>query len=162
MLRITKILLIASVALWALIGAIANIIDWEGTNGAVAATVSMSTFELTGSSGWQATTNPAVIIAGAVFIVGLKLLTAGLCFTGAGRMWSARKGEVATFDAAKTLALAGCGVAVFMLFAGWIVIAETWFELWRSDALRDVALNSAFRYCGMIGLIALFVAQRND
>jgi hypothetical protein len=42
------------------------------------------------------------------------------------------------------------------------VIAETWFEAWRSDLLRDVALNSAFRYCGMIGVIALFVGMREE
>ena len=61
-----------------------------------------------------------------------------------------------------SLALAGCGVAMFMLFTGWIVIAETWFEMWRSDVMRDVALNSAFRYCGMIGVMALFIGMTDD
>ena len=77
-------------------------------------------------------------------------------------MWTARAGDAAAFSKAKTYALAGCAVAIFMLFTGWIVIAETWFELWRSEVLREAALDAAFRYCGMIGLIALFVGMRDE
>ncbi|HRX40567.1 MAG TPA: hypothetical protein P5072_14110, partial [Parvularculaceae bacterium] len=62
----------------------------------------------------------------------------------------------------KTLALAGCMVLVFMLFAGWIIIAETWFELWRSDVMRSAALDAAFRCAGFIGLIALIVGSREE
>tara|TARA_R110001599_G_scaffold115128_3_gene281490 strand:- start:410 stop:643 length:234 start_codon:yes stop_codon:yes gene_type:complete len=77
-------------------------------------------------------------------------------------MWRTRAGAAAAFAKAKTLALAGCAVAILMLFSGWIVIADTWFELWRSDVLREAALDSAFRYCGMIGLIALFVGIHDE
>ncbi len=161
MLRIMKILLVLSVAMWGLLGAFGNISDWSGTTGAVAAATSMSTFD-GGSDDWRATTNPVVIIAGAVFIMLLKIITALLCLAGAWRMWTARTSDAAAFATAKTFALTGCAVAIFMLFTGWIVIAETWFELWRSDAMRDVALGAAFRYCGMIGLIALFVGGRDD
>ena len=161
MLRISKILLILSVAMWASFGVMGNFLDWAGTTGAISATTSMSTFE-GGADDWRATTNPAIILAGAVFIVVGKILTALLCFMGAWRMWSARAGDTATFARAKTMARTGCGVAMFMLFMGWIAIAETWFELWQSEVLRDAALGSAFRYCGMIGVIALFVGARED
>jgi predicted small integral membrane protein len=67
-----------------------------------------------------------------------------------------------TFGAAKELALVGCAIAMLMLFVGFIVVAETWFELWRSEALRGAALETAFRYGGMITLIALFVGMRED
>jgi hypothetical protein len=49
-----------------------------------------------------------------------------------------------------------------MLFAGFIMIAETWFELWRSPAMLDPVLGSAFHYCGAIGVIALFVGAREE
>ena len=111
---------------------------------------------------WRATTSPVVIWLGALFILLLKVAAGLLCMTGALRMWTARKSNVATFATAKGLALAGFGVAIFMLFAGWIVIAETWFELWRSDEFRSLALETAFRYGGMIALIALFVAAGDD
>jgi predicted small integral membrane protein len=161
MLRITKILLVLSVAAWGLLGAAGNLGDWKGTTGAVAAVTSMATFA-GGAARWQATTNPAVIVAGAVFIVLFKLTSAALCLAGASRMLARRSGDAEAFGRAKNLAIAGCGVAVFGLFAGWTVIGEMWFEFWRSDALREAAGGSAFRYGGFIALIAMIVASRDD
>lgn len=159
--RILKIMLVLTVAAWGFLGAFGNLIDWEGTTGAVSAATSMSTFEET-TARWKATTNPGIILAGALFIVLSKLIAAILCTAGALRMWGARRADSVAFHAAKGAALAGCAVAVFMLFGGFIVIAETWFEMWRSDAMRDISLQSAFRYAGMITLIALFVGARED
>lgn len=161
MIRIVKILLIVSVAFWALLGAVENVVDWDGTTGAVAATVSMSTFE-GGAESWKATSSVAVVTAGALLILFGKLAAGLFCLAGTWRMWRARAGDTAAFQSAKIPALAGCGIAVFLLFTGWIVIAETWFELWRSDMMRDLALQSAFRYGAMVGVIALFVGTRND
>lgn len=161
MLRRMKILLVLSVAAWGLLGAFGNVNDWRETTGAVSVTVSMATID-GGNNDWRATTSPAIIIVGAILIPALKLIAAILCLIGAWRMWCQRAGDNATFAKAKTMALAGCSVAIFLLFAGWIVIAETWFELWRSDVMRDAALGSAFRYAGMIGVIALIVGARDD
>ncbi len=160
MLPIVKIVLIATVAAWGFVGAFGNFADWEGTRGAVAAATSMSTWE-GGAESWRATTNPLVVTTGAILIPLLKLASAVLCALGAGSMWRARnRGQ--EFEAAKRLALAGCGVAMFLLFAGWIVIAESWFEMWRSDVMRGPALEAAFRYLGCIALIALFVGMRDE
>jgi predicted small integral membrane protein len=76
-------------------------------------------------------------------------------------MWQSRNGSAADFAAAKRIALAGCGIAVIMLFGGFIVIAESWFELWRSEAMSAV-LTAALRYASMIALIAIFVATPDD
>ena len=161
MLRITKILLILSIATWALLGALGNVVDWGGTTGAVEAATSMSTFDPVPASN-RATSNPAVILLGALFITLLKIMTGALCLFGAWQMWSARAANADIFAKTKTYALTGCGVAIFMLFAGWIVIAETWYELWRSPAMLEPVLGSAFRYCGTIGVIALFVGAREE
>ena len=161
MLRIMKILLILTVVLWGGVGAYQNLIDWNGTIGAVAAATSMSTIE-EGAESWQATSNPIVIWIGALLIMLSKVAASVLCLIGAQRMWKARGSDAATFAKAKELALAGCAIAVIMLFAGFIVIAESWFELWRSEAMRGPVLESAFRYGGMIALIAIFVGIRDD
>ena len=161
MLRIVKIAMICSIALWGFIGGLFNILDWEGTMGAVGAATSMATFE-TGAESWQATSSPVVIWLGALFILLSKLTAAVLCTVGVRNMWQARYAEAAQFAKAKALAMAGCGIAVIMLFGGFIVIAETWFEMWRSDVMRGPVLDSAFRYAGMITLIALFVGTRED
>jgi len=160
-LRISKIVMVALVALWALLGAFFNIHDWDGTIGAVSATTSMATFP-GGADDWRATSNTLVVWIGAILIPLLKATAGILCLMGASKMWATRAQDAAAFARAKEPALAGCAVAMILLFGGWIVIAETWFELWRSDALRDIALQSAFRYGGMITLIALFVGARDD
>ena len=160
MLRIMKIGLVLSVALWGMLGARGNIADWKGTTGAVAPVTSMSTFA-GGADRWEATTNPAVILAGAMFVVLFKVTTALMCLAGAWRMSAHRTSDAETFGRAKTLALTGCAVAVFSLFIGWTVIGEGWFEFWRSDALREAAGGGAFRYGGFIALIALMVGARD-
>jgi len=160
MIRIVKIGLICTVVLWGFFGALGNILNWDETLGSVAAVTSMVTFE-GGAESWQATSNSMVIWLGALFIMLSKLSAGVLCAVGVARMWQSRNAGAADFTAAKRIALAGCGIAVIMLFGGFIVIAESWFELWRSEALGAV-LTAALRYASMIALIASFVATSDE
>ena len=114
-----------------------------------------------GAEDWRATSSPIVVYGGAVFIVTFKSLCALLCLAGAVGMWRSRKGDQAAYSASKRTAIAGCLVAVFGLFFGWIVIGEGWFEFWRDQGLDGLegAGFAAFRYGGFIGLVAIIVAQ---
>lgn len=159
-LRLVKIALILAVGAWGAFGAMGNIVDWAGTVGSVEAVSSMARFS-GGAEDWRATNSPIVIYAGAVFIVSFKSLSALLCGMGAVQMWRVRQAQASEFANAKSIAIAGCLVAVFGLFSGWIVIGEGWFEFWRDpgfDGLEGAGI-AAFRYGGFIGLIALLVAQ---
>ena len=73
-------------------------------------------------------------------------------------MWSSRALESAHFNKAKEFAIAGCGIAIAMLFGGFFVVGEVYFDLWMTP-LGDVALPNAFRMIGCIGVIALIVGQ---
>ncbi len=161
MIRIVKIGLIVTVALWGFVGALGNILDWNQALGAVTAVTSMASFE-GGTESWRATTNPVIIWLGALFIMLSKLTTGMLCAVGARRMWQSRRREIADFKAAKAIGLTGCAIAVIMLFSGFLVIAESWFELWRTEDTLRLALSDAFRYAAMIALIAIFVATTDD
>ena len=161
MLRIAKIVLIVFVGLWGLFGAMTNILGWQDTLGGVGTATSMASVT-GGEDSWKATTSPIVIWVGAVFIVGSKLAAAVLCGLGAWRMWGARAADVATFQAAKHLALTGCAVAAVMLFGGFVVIAEGWFEFWRSSTIGSAVLATAFRYGAMILLVGLFVSMPDE
>jgi len=150
------------VALWGFVGAFGNLIDWSsGTIVAVNSATSMTFFD-GGAESWKATTNPVIVWLGAIFIASSKVASAVLCTIGALRMWGARDSQSDTFNQAKQIALAGCGIAVIMLFGVFIVIGESWFELWRSDMMRGMVLESAFRYAAMIMLIAIFVSLQDE
>jgi len=159
MIRTAKVGLIIVAALWGYVGALGNILDWNQALGAVAAVTSMSTFE-GGSDSWQAMTSPLLSWLGALFIVSGKLATAVLCTIGAKRMWQSRSSSADYFVEAKQIALTGCAVGAIMLFGGFLVIGESWFELWRAEGLIRFALTDAFRYGGMLILIAIFVGQK--
>ena len=161
MIRTVKVGLIIVAALWGYVGALGNILDWNQALGAVAAVTSMSTFE-GGSDSWQAMTSPLLSWLGALFIVSGKLGAGVLCTVGAKRMWQSRGSGAADFVEAKQVALTGCAVGAIMLFGGFLVIGESWFELWRAEGLIRFALTDAFRYGGMLILIAIFVGQREE
>lgn len=160
MTRMVKIGLIFTVFLWGLFGTLYNVTNWGETTGAVLAVISMTTFE-GGADSWQATSNPVVVWVGALFIVAAKMATAVLCGLGGWRMWEARKGDSAAFAGAKRLAIAGCGVAVIMLFGGFIVIADNFYDLWRSHDMRPV-LDAVLRYGAMIALIGILVGATDE
>lgn len=160
LLRLVKTLLIASVAAWGFVGALLNLLNWSGTTGSVYAATTMSTFE-GGAASWQATANPVLILTGALFITLSKLLTGVCCSISSVQMIRTLQAEPVSFNRAKTQGLVGCAIAVLMLFFGFVVVAESFFEMWRSDLLRDASLESAFRYAGLIALIAIFVGQED-
>jgi predicted small integral membrane protein len=153
-----KTALIVMVAVWAFSSALQNVIDWQGTIAAVIATTSMATIE-GGETSWKATSEPVLAWTGALFILLSKVLAGTLCAIGALKMWGAQDKDINTYNKAKNIALTGCFVAIIMLFGGFIVVAEGWFELWRSETLRTPVIESAFRYGCMISLIALIVAS---
>lgn len=158
MLMKAKTALIAFVAIWAFSSALQNTIDWQGTIGAVIATTSMTTIE-GGDTSWKATSQPVITWTGALFILLSKVIAGALCALGALRMWKYHSKDIVAFNKAKNIAITGCLIAIIMLFGGFIVIAEGWFELWRSETLRAPVIESAFRYACMISLIALIVAS---
>jgi len=158
--RIIKMILVAAVAAFGFLGGVFDLINWPSTVGSVTAVTSMSSWE-GGAASWKAVSSTPLSWLGAVWIVGGYLTAAALCFVSVARMWSARNASGTEFVAAKALALAGCGVFAVMLFVGFTVVAEGWFELWRSNALGGLVLNTAYRYLGSILLIALFIAGKD-
>lgn len=161
MLMRAKAALIFMVAVWALSSALQNALDWQGTIGAVNTTTSMVTIE-GGESSWKAISHPLLAWVGAFFILLFKVIAGALCGFGGLQMWRQHNSNIEAFNKAKNIALTGCIVAIVMLFGGFIVVAEGWFELWRSESLRAPVIESAFRYACMISLVALIVATPDN
>ena len=159
MLRTVKIVLVTTVAAFGFISGVFDLINWRNTVGSVAMVTSMASWQ-GGAASWQAISSAPLNWLGAIWIIAGDLTAAVLCTMSVVRMWGARNATGAEFVAAKKLALAGCGILAIMLFGGFTVLAEAWFQLWRSDAMRGAVLGTAYRYLGSILLIAQFIASK--
>jgi predicted small integral membrane protein len=156
MLRISKIVLLILVGLWALIGGIGNFFHIGSGYDSVADVLNPQ--NVVGLADWQRIENPIAVWAAWSIIPISKLAAAGLIFIGSWQMWGTRHFGADKFNHTKSVALAGCAVAIAMLFGGFIVAAETYFLAWQTE-LGALALPVAFRYIGCIALIAIFVQQ---
>ncbi|EAQ98145.1 DUF2165 family protein [Congregibacter litoralis] len=161
MYRLVKVGLMATAAWWAISAALYNLSHWTESLSYVEAVTTMSLFE-GGTDRWQATSNPIVIWAGLLFIFGGKVAAAIMCSMGTWRMWKAHDADPETFVEARQIGMAGCGIAVIMLFGGFIGIAENFFELWRSPDIGGSVLSGAYRYGGVMALIGILVGATDD
>ncbi len=158
MVKLIKVFLMASIALWGFIGGLTNLMDYPGGYGAVAYVLSM-----TGAKDapglWRAIESPFLIHIGFAFIWVSKLATGLLCSISTVKLWHSRSSTSSAFNASKSYGIAGAGISMFMLFFGFVVLSGTYFELWRDANLGAVAHQFALIYLACIGIIILFVAQ---
>lgn len=157
--RIVKIGLVSGYALFLTFAALGNLMTPDLGFGAVKTAVGMETTFQHPAVMWHAITNPAFIwiIFGAIVLA--ESACAIVCWVGAARMWNTRS-NVADFNAAKSSALLGLGLAATLYFVGWLVIANEWFEMWQSQKLN--ALPDAFRNFGEAILIMLWVNAKDE
>ena len=120
----------------------------------------MSLFE-GGPDSWQATSSPLVIWVGVLFIFLTQVAAAGLCSLSTWHVWFYRNDDT-TFKAARQLGMAGCGIAVIMLFGGFIAIVESFFDLWRANEAGAAILGAAYRYGGVMALITIMVGATDN
>lgn len=161
MYRLVKVGLMATAAWWAISSGVYNVANLSESLTYIEAVTTMSLFE-GGADSWQATSSPIIIWAGLLFIFGGKVAAAIMCSMGTWRMWKTRSADRDTFVEARQIGLAGCGIAVIMLFGGFIGIAENVFDLWRAADVGGSILDGAYRYGAVMALIAILVGATDD
>lgn len=158
--RLSKALLVLLTGLFSLLVGVDNIIDYGTNYGFVEHVMAMDTVFPDSTLTWRAVTNPALHHAAYALIIAFELLTGILCIAGAVRLWGAREAPAARFNAAKDLAVAGlvCGFALW--FFGFLTVGGEWFQMWQSQTWNGQ--EAAFRFIGSIGLVLIFLNQRDD
>jgi len=158
--RTAKVLLVLMIGLFSLLVGLDNIVDY-GTNYAfVQHVMSMDTVFPTSTLTWRAITSPAVHHIAYALIITAELLAGLLCILGARRLWLARAGAANRFNAAKDIAVAGLTLGFAIWFFGFLIIGGEWFQMWQSQTWNGQ--QAAFRFVGCIGLVLLFLAQKDD
>ena len=160
MLRSTKIILLLLVALWGLLGGMGNLFGYSAGHAQVMSVMAREGAYPAGGP-FIAMSQPLLTHLGYAVIWLGKLLSGALCLWGSLLLWQARNSDAASFHASKSVGLVGCGVALIMLFGGFVVAGGVYFGMWASGP-GALSHQFASQYVLCIGVVALFISARND
>lgn len=158
-LRLVKILLVFSIAAWALVNAVGNIMFYDDWLKVVAHVMSVENVQYDGQASGRAMNSPVLHTIGYAFIYIPKFITGILCLLAVGDMWKARNSLAPIFDRAKQRFYLGCGVSMFMLIFGFLVVAGGMFSPGGAPSELVQGFHSFVSvYLVAIGMALLLVA----
>jgi predicted small integral membrane protein len=155
--RLVKVAMVASTALFALLVAFNNLVDYGSNYEFVRHTLSMDTTFPGNAMMGRAITQPALWSIGYWLIilteaaVGLILAFAAIQLTVNARSRASR------FNAVKKFAVIGVGLGFLLWFTGFMVVGGEWFAMWQSKAWN--AQEAAFRFYMTLLAVIIFVNQ---
>ena len=157
--RLSKILLMATIALWLALVAFGNITDYGSNLVFVQHVLAMDSIFPDAGIHYRAIHAPLLQHAAYVLIIAAETLAAVLCGAGAWRMWRARRAPAATFHRAGQLAVAGLTVGVLLWLGGFMAVGGEWFGMWMSTQWNGLA--SAFRFVVVLLAALVYLGQRD-
>lgn len=155
-LRGSRMALLGMVALFFSLVALGNITDYASNFAFVTHVLSMDDTFQSPALMWRAITAPLLHHAAYLAIIAWQLATALLCWWGLVRLWQARTGDAASFDAAKGPAICGLTAGVLLYGAGFLAIGGEWFAMWQSRSWNGQ--HSAHIFVMLTGLALLHVS----
>ena len=159
--RVLKAVFAAWISLLCVFYAAQNVANLDAAHAAVAYVFSMQDHAIYGASFGPSVTHPALVWTALVIIIALEF-AAGLCAArGAWDLWRARRADARTYHAAKTYALVGAGLGLFVWFGLFSVVGGAYFQMWQTGA-GGASLTGAFQYLGMNAFVLIFINMRDD
>jgi predicted small integral membrane protein len=156
-LRVSKVLLVFSVALFYTLVVLNNTTDY-GSNYEFVRHVLMMDSTFPGNHGmWRAINSPAIHTAFYVAIIVWEALTMILCWWGGARM-AAAVGSAEAFTRAKNLAIAALTLSLLQWSVAFLSVGGEWFLMWQSKSWNGQ--DAAFRMFTVNGIILLLVAMK--
>ena len=154
--RIAKIVTVAAIALFATLVAFGNVTDYDTNFQFVRHVLSMDTVFPSSTIRYRAVASPALHHAAYALIIAAEAAIAMLCWVGAWRLARCLRAGAATFNQAKTFAVAGLTLGFLLWNVGFMTIGGEWFGMWQSSQWNGVP--SAFRFVVVILGALIFVA----
>ena len=155
--RLLKVAMVASTALFALLVALNNLVDYGSNYEFVRHTLSMDTTFPGNALMGRAITEPALWSIGYWLII-LTEAAVGLIlgFAAIQLAVNARSGA-SRFNAVKKFAVVGVGLGFLLWFAGFMVVGGEWFAMWQSKTWNGQ--EAAFRFYMTLLAVIIFVSQ---
>ncbi|MBQ4856232.1 DUF2165 domain-containing protein [Rhodanobacter sp. B2A1Ga4] len=159
-LRLSKIVLVATIALWLALVAFGNLTDYRSNLVFVQHVLAMDSIFPDASIHYRAIHAPLLQHAAYVLIIAIETLAAVLCGLGAWRLWRARRAPAALFRRSARVAVAGLTLGLLLWLGGFMAIGGEWFGMWMSTQWNGLA--SAFRFVVVLLLALVCLGQRDD
>ncbi len=158
--RYAKIVMTFGLALFGLLVAIDNVIDYGSNFAFVQHVLSMDTTFPGNVLVWRAITTPVLHHLGYWLIIAAEALT-GLCFLGcAWRLATKLRAPGRDFHRAKSLAVIAATIGFANWFIGFMVVGGEWFAMWQSKTWNGQ--QAAFYFYMTMLAVLIFLMQPDD
>ena len=155
--RLVKTVMVASLAMFALLVAYDNIVDYPTNYQFVRHVLAMDTTFPGNALIGRAITQPLAWTAAYWLIIATEALTGLLFALGTMRMLGALRERAPRFNASKQYAVLGAGLAFLLWFVGFMLIGGEWFAMWQSSSWNGQ--QAAFRFYMTVLAVIVFVSQ---
>ncbi len=155
--RIAKIMMVGSLAVFALLVAFDNLTDYGTNFEFVRHVLSMDTFHPGNALLYRRVTSPALWNAAYALIILGEGLTGLSLAVGALALLYRLRSSAAHFNRSKRFVLVGAAIGFLVWFFGFMVVGGEWFQMWQSPAWNGQ--QPAFRFYLTILAVLIFVNQ---
>ena len=156
-LRLSKILLTASLAAFAFIVAYDNVVDYNYNYAFVRHVLSMDTVFPANILRTRAITNPALVDTAYIALITTEALTALAFAMGTYDLLRNLRAPAHRFQAAKRFTVIGATLAFLLWFTGFMVVGGECFAMWQSTTWNGQ--QAAFRFYVTVLAVLIFVLQ---
>jgi predicted small integral membrane protein len=157
MIRMAKVLLVASMAFFYTLVVFNNLTDY-GSNEQFVRHVLLMDTTFGGNHGmWRAIASPAVDTVFYWTIIGWEIATGLLLWWGVLRLLRARRQPAAVFNSAKFLPVLGLTLSLLMWLVAFVSVGGEWFLMWQSKAWNGE--ETAFRDFTLVAIVLLLLIQ---
>lgn len=153
--RLSKILLVLSVAFFLFLVVLNNITDYNSNYLFVENVLGMTTVFEGNQLMWRAIESPLVHKLFYLSIIIWEAVAMALCGFGAYQLLRSISAPRKEFEAAKQIAVLGLVVSMLQWFIAFITVGGEWFTMWQSEIWNGQ--DAAFRMFACIGIVLIFL-----
>ena len=159
--RIAKLLMIASLAAFALVVTLDNVVDYASNYGFVRHVLSMDDTFPGNILRARAFDKPLTWHVAYLLIIFAEGVTSAAYLAGAVTLLRNLNASVSTFERAKTFAVIGTLLAFLLWFAGFEVVGGEWFASWQSKIWNGQEAAFRFYMTALVVLVFVVLPERD-
>jgi predicted small integral membrane protein len=156
-LRISKTLLVFSVALFHSFVVLNNTTDYDSNFQFVRHVLMMDSTFPSNRGMWRALNQPVLHTTFYLSIIAWEIVTMVLCWWGAISLTRKLRASAQVFNQAKQIAIGGLTLGLLMWMVAFLGVGGEWFLMWQSKQWNGQ--DAAFRMFTIIGIVMLLLAQ---